>query len=290
MEQFIVEWLYRVFGDDAVKKRDFTAIGLELDVYVPHLRLAFEPGSWHWHKEKVERDLLKRSLCREKNIRLITIYDKVPEDEQFVEKDVVLYHYDVRIQKKYDQLVDLLITVLIEQGVSADSLIVNLDDVVSAAYKNSVKTDTDEFIEKLIAKGIDVEVLGIYKSSSSRICVQCKTCGHIWYPRADTLLSGKSSCKECGAIKNGKAHLKSHEKYLAEVEERNSTVEVLGHYTKASDKIHARCRLCGFEWYPVANSLVKKKPTACPKCCYSRNQSSIVVNLARESYVKEENK
>ena len=266
MEQFIVTWLSRVLGSDAVRHRDLTAIGAELDVYVPSLKLAFEPGSWHWHKRKVEQDSLKRSRCLDKGIRLITIYDKVPEDDLFVAKDVILYPYDVRVQKKVDQLANLLISVIQEQGAYVGGLNVDLDDVVNVAYRNSVKTDTEKFIEKLEAKGIDVDVLGIYKSSSSKICVQCKTCGHIWSPRADTLLSGNSSCKKCGVIKNGKAHLKSHEKFINEVNERNPTVEIIGHYTKAAGRIQAKCRLCGFEWYPVANSLVRKKPSACPEC------------------------
>lgn len=266
MEQFIVEWLSRALGSDAVKHRTVAEIGCELDVYIPSLKLAFEPGSWHWHKNKLDIDSVKRSRCFEKGIRLITIYDKVPEDELFSAKDVILFPYDVRAQKKADQLAELLVTVLLEQGASIDSLAIDLDNVVDAAYKNSVKTDTDEYIEKLIAKGIDVEVLGVYKSSSSRISVRCKTCGHTWSPRADTLLSGKSSCKRCGVIKNGKAHLKSHEMYIAEVDERNPTVEIIGRYKKAADRIHARCRICGFEWHPIANSLVRKKPSACPVC------------------------
>ena len=96
--------------------------------------------------------------------------------------------------------------------------------------------------------------------------MRCKACGQIWSPRADTLLCGNSSSKKCGAMKNGNAHLKSQEKFIAEVDERNPTVEIVGNYTKAADRVRARCRLCGFEWYPVANSLVKKKPTACPQC------------------------
>ena len=266
MEQFIVEWLSQVLGSAAVKHRDLTAIGAELDVYVPSLCLAFEPGSWHWHKGKLEQDSFKRSRCLNKGIRLITIYDKVPEEDLFVEKDVILYPYDVRAQKRVDQLANLLNSVIQEQGVYVVGLTVDIDKVVDIAYRNSVKTGTEEFIEKLEAKGINVDVLGVYESSSSRIRVQCKTCGHIWSPRADTLLSGNSSCKKCGAMKNGKAHLKSHEKFISEIDERNPTVEIIGRYTKAADRIHARCRLCGYEWYPVANSLVKKKSTACPEC------------------------
>ncbi len=266
IEQFIVEWLSRALGSDAVRHRDLTAVGFELDVYVPTLKLAFEPGSWYWHKEKKESDSLKRIRCLEKDIRLVTIYDDVPEDELFVATDVFMFPFDVRAQKKYKQLANLLTSVLQEQGVFVDGESFDLEDVAKTAYKNSVKTDTDEFVEKLAAKGINVKVLGVYQSSSSRIRVQCNICGHTWSPRADSLLSGNSRCKKCGVIKNGNAHRKSHDEFVREVNERNPSVEIIGHYTKAADKIHVKCRLCGFEWFPVANTIVMKKPTACPKC------------------------
>lgn len=266
MEQFIYEWLSKALGGCSVIHRDVSAIGLELDVYVPSLKLAFEPGAWHWHKDKLESDALKRKRCAENGIRLITIYDKVPECKLFRDRDVVLFPFDIRIQKKSDELAKKLVETLNEQGVSIDIHKIDIDEINSVAYKNSVKTDTDKFIEKLIDKGIDVEVLGTYRSSSSRISVRCKTCGHIWSPQADTLLSGNSSCRKCGIVKNGKAHLKTHTTFVSEVNCLNPTVEILGQYIKASERIHAKCRLCGYEWNPVANSLVGKKPSACPEC------------------------
>lgn len=270
MEQFIYEWISEAIGREYVIHRDKTAIGIELDVYVPKLNIAFEPGAWHWHKDKLEMDSYKRKLCAEKGIRLITIYDKVPEKEAFLENDIVLFTFDVRAQKKSAQLADVVCKLINEQGESVDLNEVDLENVINKAYKNSVKTNTDEYIEKLASKGIDVDVIGEYESSSSRIKVKCVKCGHVWAPRADTLLSGGSSCKVCGNVKNGKAHLKSHEIYIDEVETRNPTVEILGIYKKASERIHAKCRICGYEWNPVANSLVRKKPSACPECGKSK--------------------
>ena len=266
VEQFILEWLKSVLGEGSVVHRDISTINMELDVYVPKLKLAFEPGSWHWHKDKLENDAIKRKRCLENGIRLITIYDKVPEKEMFSANDVILYPYDIRVKKKSNQIEELLLTVLQEQGYDIDGYNINLDEVVNAAYKNSVKTDTKEFINKLEQKRIDVEVQGTYKSSSSRIRVRCKKCGYIWSPQADTLLSGNSSCRKCGIVKNGKAHLKSQEKFVSEVEEKNPSVEVLGEYIKASERIRVRCRVCGKEWNPVANTLVRKNPSSCPEC------------------------
>lgn len=266
IEQFIFEWLKAALGADFVLHRDTYAIGLELDVYVPSLNLAFEPGAWHWHKDKRKIDLLKKKYCKDKGIRLITIYDKVPEDKIFKSEDVFLFPYDIRVKKKSNQLEKLLINILREQGVETEVLDIALDEVVNKAYSNSVKTDTHEFEDKLKEKGINVDVLGIYKSSSSRIKVRCKTCGHIWSPQADTLLSGNSHCRMCGIKRNGEAHRKNHKQFVKEVEQCNPTVEVLGRYIKASERIHVKCRICGNEWTPIANSLVRKKPSSCPEC------------------------
>ena len=60
--------------------------------------------------------------------------------------------------------------------------------------------------------------------------------------------------------------MKSQEKFVSEVEEKNPSVEVLGEYIKASERIRVRCRVCGKEWNPVANTLVRKNPSSCPEC------------------------
>jgi hypothetical protein len=59
MEQFVYHAFVRALGEDAVLSRD-GSLGVELDVYVPSLRLAVEPGSWYWHERKLEEDREKR--------------------------------------------------------------------------------------------------------------------------------------------------------------------------------------------------------------------------------------
>lgn len=77
MDRTLYEILLEYDSDAIYRGKD--TIGMELDSFCPNLNLAFEPGSWYWHQDKVERDALKRKLCSEKGIRCITIYDKFPE-------------------------------------------------------------------------------------------------------------------------------------------------------------------------------------------------------------------
>ena len=68
---------------------------LELDLYLPDLKIAVEYNGTYWHSKNVGKDkeyhLNKSILCREKGIRLIHIYEFEPYQEQIqLLKDLIL--------------------------------------------------------------------------------------------------------------------------------------------------------------------------------------------------------
>lgn len=68
-----------VLGKEFVESRNTSAIGLELDIYIPTYSLAIEPGSWLYHESKVATyDSEKRKECKKAGIRLVTVYDTYP--------------------------------------------------------------------------------------------------------------------------------------------------------------------------------------------------------------------
>lgn len=85
--------------DYAILSRDKSIIGMELDIVIPELKLAVEPGSWFWHyknEDKRNRDAEKRRLCAEKGYTCITIYDACdnPELIPFRTEDTCLIYED----------------------------------------------------------------------------------------------------------------------------------------------------------------------------------------------------
>lgn len=48
------------FGEDQVISCDKSAIGMELDVYIPKYKIAIEPGSWYFYKNRVFNDIEKQ--------------------------------------------------------------------------------------------------------------------------------------------------------------------------------------------------------------------------------------
>jgi len=61
----------------------------EIDIYIPEINLGIEYNGLYWHSDKVIHDkdyhLKKLNLCKEKNIRLIQIF----EDEWILKKEIV---------------------------------------------------------------------------------------------------------------------------------------------------------------------------------------------------------
>ena len=96
MEQFIKSSFELALGKEYVLSRNKSTIGMELDIYIPSLKIAIEPGNWYLHKRFLERDRSKREKCKSNGIRLITIYDKYPLSQSApFENDCFVFNDDL---------------------------------------------------------------------------------------------------------------------------------------------------------------------------------------------------
>lgn len=73
MEQLILNCFIEVLGEDKVRSRDKKMIGMELDIFIPNLSFAIEPGNWNLHKNSIERDR-KKGINVEKKIFVSLLY------------------------------------------------------------------------------------------------------------------------------------------------------------------------------------------------------------------------
>lgn len=127
------------------------------------------------------------------------------------------------------------------------------------------KRDTHEqFIEKFYKKNIhanNIEILGEYQGSNIPIHCKCKLDGYEWFPKPNKLLQNRGCPKCAGNIKS------THEEFLNKFYKRNKNaenIEILGKYVNNYTKIKCKCKLDGYEWSPIAESLLSG--TGCPKC------------------------
>lgn len=128
-----------------------------------------------------------------------------------------------------------------------------------------------EFVTQLNGVNPNIEVIGEYQTQREKILVKGRNCGHTWKANPYDLLK-KSGCPQCRYIRNGKIARKTRSEFEKDVHKNNPNIVVIGNYSRSSDIIAVKCKTCGYEWTPVANSLVLGH--GCPNCVGLRNKTA----------------
>lgn len=260
IEQFILFSFQKILGKDNVVTRNKKAIGKELDIYIPSMKVAIEPGGWVFHKKRLKKDLEKRKSCEQNGIRLITIYYAC-DDVFELSEDLLVYKSNFQTENEFKDLKELVLLLLNKLDIQCSFVDEDWLQIKNEAYLNSRKTTTEEFISRLNMINPNITVLGEYKSSSERVKCKCKICGHIWNPQANCLLQGRG-CPKCKNILNGNRLRYTQEEFLAKI--KNSNILPLEDYIDSKTKIRFRCLKCNYEWPTTPEVLFSGH--GCPNC------------------------
>lgn len=88
-EKALLFYLKKPFPD-VVKVSQWQAVGVELDLYIPSLRIAIEYDGYQWHHNKLALDERKGEICRRFGIRLIRIREPGLPQASRCERVIVL--------------------------------------------------------------------------------------------------------------------------------------------------------------------------------------------------------
>ena len=273
VEQYIYNTFVAIFGEEGVVSRDKKSVGKELDVFIPSLNKAVEFGSWHWHKDNLKKDKIKKTLCKEKGIELITILDNCPEgfnDDDF-------WCYTQKIERDKEILLQLIKRLLLSFGLGEDYNRLDFETIYIDAVNQSRKRSTDEFVEQIKEINPDVVVVGEYINNSSGIKTECRKCGHIWYPRAGNLLNG-SRCPKCyGHVRM------TQEEFEAKLLLIHPSLLVKDKYKNMTTPLTILCKTCNTEFSVKPNTVLRNY--GCPTCYsndYLNNLSNKRINRLKE--------
>ncbi len=145
------------------------------------------------------------------------------------------------------------------------------------ARKNSAdkrRYSKEEFSEKVRLIHPNIEVVGDYINSQTKIEVHCTKCNNRWSVVPASLLSG-TGCPKCN-----KRFRRNTDGFIEELSSVSPHISVLGRYKNAHEKIQVRCNRCGTEWYAEPNGLLKGND--CPFCGHS--QTSVIEQLLYKSF------
>lgn len=256
MEQFIRLSFIKKLSIDDVLSRDKKIIGMELDIAIPKLKIAIEPGNWQLHKKSISRDKKKREKCLEKGFKLITIYDRFPKSESIPFNDNCIVNENDYNNSDHSEIQSLVKKLFSICNMKCDFTENDWSEIESDAYKLAKSKTHKDFLKEMKIIHPDICVIGNYENANRRIKVKCKKCGYEWNGVPANMLSG-DGCRKCGIKRAHEKRIRDGNLVKMEIEKLNSDIEVIGEYKGRHLPLKARCKICGFVWSPTAASLLR---------------------------------
>ena len=203
MEKFFYYTFVNVFAEEKIIANDRKILdGKELDIYVPSMNIAVEPGSWVFHRHQIESDTLKRETCNNLGIRLFLVYDKYDGDEKPFDKDCFCFSRDLAARCNFDVLKEIVTDIVISVGGSCDHITTrDWEDIRNKATFETRGGKEQEFLSIMDEMHPEIKILGRYRGSKEKISCKCRACGNEWAPIPNALISQRQGCPVCGKIK-----------------------------------------------------------------------------------------
>lgn len=296
-EQAIFYYVRQIYPNAINRYTDIFVNSMELDIYIPSIKVAIEYDGAQWHKSESEykRELKKYSICKENKIYLI----RVKEADEWTWKDVADQFYLIKKSKKLQQL-ELIIRQIVD-FVDLESnfwtcknpmQIHSKIDVNLERDKHKIQsylTDTANSLEEydsVLVKEWDYEKNGHLKPSmfaphsNDIVWWKCIKCGNSFKMGInDRTNRRKSGCPECAKSSRVVSFRKQVVDKIGSLEFTHPHLAKEWHPTKNGDltprDISAghfkpkwwKCGKCGYEWEASPNN--RKKGVGCP-CCSGR--------------------
>ena len=264
---------------------------MELDIYIPSIRVAIEYDGEAWHKKgKEDIERRKYKICKEHDIYLI----RFKEGNKREYSDLADNCYFIPTDKKHNNILDKSIIFMLNSiDLSYERLFGN-----NLLFKNyDVDTNRDALkIRKLFQTKIKDSLVELYPEiadewmynknegltpdrfsvgSKVKVWWKCKKCGYEWISTINHRTSSKSGCPCCASkvIVVGINDLATTHPEIAKEWHPTKNGNLLPRDVKAGSnkKIWWKCLICGKEWVTTVKSRTYNGICCCYKCRKSYN-------------------
>lgn len=260
------------YYQDAINS-DMEAIGLELDIFIPSLKVAIEYDGIKWHKTS-KTDNKKNLLCIKKNIRLIRIRE---EGLCVFDNCLCLVRSNLSTNESLSNVIQEVLYILNEKGEKAD-IDVDRDAMqIYSTYILSKKKQSFGVKYPIIAeewhpyKNNSITPEMVYSRTNKKVWWLGK-CGHEWQASIASRTGEGVGCPICSnhsIIKGVNDLLSRHPIICEEWNYKKNDInkifpdEIAYHSGK---RVWWTCKQCGFEWECPVVSRTGVKKSGCPKC------------------------
>ena len=249
-----------------------------MDIYIPSLRIAIEIGTWFFHRNRLWNDQKKDAICLENHIQLFVFYTEYSEESTpDLLHNCTTTPFKIDSSRNIDLLQKYVMDLFYECGINRTFLPEEWHKIYKKAYLQARRKTTKVFSEQLALINPQIEVIGEYKNSATKIKVKCNKCDYLWESTPSNLLQGYG-CPNCAGM------TRTTESFKKEIENINPNIQVLGEYKNNKTKVRCECKICGNNWFAIPSSLLRG--SGCSSCARKRRTLS---TLEFENRVKQKN-
>lgn len=127
----------------------------------------------------------------------------------------------------------------------------------------SKKKTHDEYVKEVSIKNPNVDIIGTYINSNTKIAHKCVVCGHTWESFPFNILKG-SGCPKCANNKKANNRAFTINEYTERLAQINPRIEFIGDYKNANTRALHLCKVCGYEWMAYPSNVLSGK--GCKRC------------------------
>ena len=285
-EQAILYYVKQLCPDAINKFKDIFKTSMELDIYIPTLKIAIEYDGAVWHKneEHYKREVKKYKACKEAGIHLI----RVKEQNNLNWVDVADEIYYLPKVKRYNlDVLERVITKILKRLNSKEEINIDIDrdkyQILEYLYKidNSLAEKRPDVAAKWnYEKNGYLEPNMFSVGSNEIVWWKCPDCGNEWETSINHMTrKGTYGCPICANIQSGKTFTKGVVARVGSFAETMPELAKEWHPTKNGDltpnditagrskPVWWLCKKCGYEWKASPN--IRKRGIGCP-CCSGR--------------------
>lgn len=307
-EQAILYYVKKYFPDAINGYRGIFKNSMEIDVYIPSIKVGIEYDGMAWHSTKtnIERDIRKYNICKNNGIYLIRVREK-----KYVE-DIKACDYLLVLKNLNDtKYLNREIYHVVSKVVSY------LEDPLETLFNKNKKSFWDQLIESAKLMDVDVErdrrkiqayltefedSLGKYRpdlidewdyeknkpltpfnvkiKSNEKVWWKCRRCGNEWQAViAERTGHSKTNCPICAKSIGGLKHhqyvlkqkgsiAKTHPYLLAKWDYEKNILTPDEITAGCGKKVWWKCPDCGYNWQTFVCHMTSRN-SGCP-CCNNK--------------------
>ena len=304
-EQAFFYYIRKVFPTAVNSYKDIFDNAMELDIYIPDIKIAIEYDGVYWHQKKSvipEREQRKYEICKEHSIKLLRVRENSTKEDDVSPADYKVYiesdGTDMQaLSKAIIETIKYLIDNTSDESNNIEDTIPVIDiakdrfrimSYLQGPVKNSVQEVAPELVKDWdYEKNGDLKPDMISAGSSQSVNWICHTCGYEWEAPIYHRAKSHTGCPKCLGLVFEKGindlKTKNPELLIDWDYEANSANNIFSDEImfNSGKTVNWICHTCGYKWsIPLRNRSVQG--SGCIQCGYEAGQKTKQKKLLEE--------